>query len=103
MLLYHFSMRVLLAACLSVAFLPAGYKPTAGPVEFRLHDIETNIPGGYTVIVADMNHDGRPDVLGMTQRLNELAWYENPTWERHVIIKDMPTMVNLAAWDIDGD
>ena len=31
------------------------------------------MPGGYSVIVADMNHDGHPDVLGMTQQVNELA------------------------------
>src|SRR5690349_23458129 len=76
---------------------------TAGPVQFRTHVIESNMPGGYTVIVADMNKDGRPDVIGMTQRVNELAWYENPSWERHVMVKDMTSMVNLAAADIDGD
>jgi hypothetical protein len=74
-----------------------------GPVRFREHAIETNIPGGYSLIVADLNHDGRPDVVGLTQRMTELAWYENPTWERHVLIKDMPGLVNLAAEDIDGD
>lgn len=98
------SMRLLMAACIVfVAWLWAADKPTSGPVEFRTHVIEGNMPGGYTVIVADINHDGRPDVIGMTQRVNELAWYENPTWERHVIIKDMPSMVNLAAYDVDGD
>ncbi|MFN7923648.1 MAG: VCBS repeat-containing protein [Bryobacteraceae bacterium] len=95
-------MRTVIAALAAAATLAAAGKP-AGPVQFRTHTIEANIPGGYTVIVADINHDGRPDVLGMTQRVNELAWYENPSWTRHVIIKDMPTMVNLAAADIDGD
>jgi hypothetical protein len=75
----------------------------AGPVQFRTHVIEANIPGGYSVIVADINHDHRPDVIGMTQRVNELAWYENPTWERHVMVTGMTSMVNLAAADIDGD
>src|SRR5688572_8869923 len=73
------------------------------PVEFRTHVIEAAIPGGYTVIVTDINKDGKLDVLGMTQRVTELAWYENPSWERHVILKDMKSMVNLAAHDIDGD
>ena len=76
---------------------------SAGPVQFRTHVIESNMPGGYSVIVADINHDGRPDVIGMTQRVNELAWYENPNWERHVMVKGMNSMVNLAAADIDGD
>jgi hypothetical protein len=88
---------------LSSICLHAAGKPAAGPVQFRTHVIEGNIPGGYTVIVSDINNDGKPDVLGMTQRLTELAWYENPEWKRHVIVKGMPTMVNLAAEDIDGD
>ncbi len=50
-----------------------------------------------------MNNDGRPDVLGMTSRIEELPWYENPTWERHVLVEGMPGLVNMAAHDIDGD
>lgn len=84
-------------------FLAVGAEKTSGPVKFRTHVIEANMPGGYSVIVADMNHDGHPDVLGMTQQVTELAWYENPTWERHVMIRDMKALVNMAAADIDGD
>ena len=84
-------------------FLLAAADKAPGPVEFRTHVIENNMPGGYSVIVADLNNDHRPDVIGMTSRLTELAWYENPTWERHVMVKDMNGLVNLAAADIDGD
>src|SRR6266852_4520867 len=78
---------------------------TTAPVtpEFAGHVIESKMPGGYSVIVLDVNKDGKPDVIGMTSRLTELAWYENPTWERHVMIKDMTGLVNMAAADIDGD
>jgi hypothetical protein len=88
---------------LSLATAAAFAADLAGPVQFRTHVIESNMPGGYTVIVADINNDHRPDVIGMTQRVNELAWYENPTWERHVMVKGINAMVNLAACDIDGD
>ena len=54
-------------------------------------------------MVADVNHDGKPDVIGLTQQSSELAWYENPGWERHVLIKDVSGLVNMAAADIDGD
>lgn len=74
-----------------------------GPVRFQEHVIEPNIPGGYSVMVTDINHYGKPDVVGLTQRLTELAWYENPSWERHVLIRDMQGLVNMAAEDIDGD
>ena len=88
---------------LALVFLAVAGEKTSGPVRFDTHVIESNMPGGYSVIVADINHDGRPDVLGMTQQVTELAWYENPGWQRHVIITDMKSMVNMAAADIDGD
>ena len=41
--------------------------------------------------------EGDPD-----ERRTELAWYENPSWERHLIIKDAPRTINLDAYDDDG-
>jgi hypothetical protein len=101
---YYQVMRFLTIPALSVCFFLAAATDTPpGTVQFRTHVIESNIPGGYSVIVADINNDHRPDVIGMTSRLTELAWYENPNWERHVMVKDMTGLVNLAAADIDGD
>ncbi len=77
--------------------------PPPGPVEFRAHVIDAKIPGGYAVSVVDMNKDGKPDVIGSTQRVPEVAWHENPTWERHVIADGLSQIVNLAATDLDGD
>src|SRR6185437_2314593 len=73
------------------------------PVRFREHVIEPSIRGGYSVITTDINHDGKPDVIGLTQQRPELVWYENPGWERHVFVTDMPAPVNMAAADIDSD
>src|SRR3989441_4819909 len=93
---------ILLAAGLLTLW---GAESTPAPTtpEFATHVIESKMPGGYSVVVIDINKDGKPDVIGMTSRLTELAWYENPTWERHVMIKDMKGLVNMAAYDIDGD
>jgi hypothetical protein len=33
----------------------------------------------------------------------ELVWFENPTWERHVIVGGQIRMLNCAALDTDGD
>jgi len=74
-----------------------------GPTRFREHVIEKTIPGGYSVMVTDINHDGKPDVVGLTQRSPELAWYENPGWQRHVLINDAEVLSNMAAADTDGD
>lgn len=87
---------------LSALICGAAERP-AGPVEFRPHVVDANIPGGYATLVVDMNKDGRPDLFGLTSRLRELAWYENPTWERHVLVEGMAGLVNLAASDLDRD
>jgi len=72
-------------------------------VEFREHVIESKIPGGYALVITDLNKDGRPDVIGLTSRLTNLGWYENPSWQRHVLVENMTGLVNIAAHDLDGD
>src|SRR5579871_4972750 len=96
-------MRATLLLLLTMAVFTISADGPHGQIRFQEHVIDANIPGGYSVLVTDVNHDGRPDVIGLTQRITELAWYENPSWERHVLIKDMPGLVNMAAADIDGD
>jgi hypothetical protein len=75
----------------------------AGPVDFVAHDIDASFRGGYSVSVADFNKDGKPDVIANSLGVSELAWYENPTWARHVIVADTTQIVNQAMADIDGD
>ena len=75
----------------------------APPARFTEHTIATGLKGGYQVVIADLNHDGKPDVIALASGMPELVWYENPTWERHVIVGGMSRMINCAAWDIDGD
>ncbi len=76
------------AAAFSVAQPPtrgAG-AAAAGAVDFVPHDIDANFRGGYAVAVADFNQDGRPDVIANSLGVSELAWYENPSWTRHVVV-----------------
>jgi hypothetical protein len=75
----------------------------AGPVDFVAHDIDANFRGGYSVSLADFNNDGRIDVIANSLQQTDLAWYENPTWERHVIAATTDRVVNQAMADIDGD
>ena len=76
--------------------------PAAGAVQFQAHDVG-ELRGGYAVAVADFNNDGWLDIMANSLGVPELAWHENPTWERHVIVEDVPSLVNLAIADIDGD
>lgn len=76
---------------------------TAAAQEFREHTIATGLKGAYQVVPVDMNRDGRPDLIALASGMPELVWYENPTWERHVIGGPFPRMINVAPYDVDGD
>ena len=81
----------------------AGTQPEpAAPVHFREHLIAT-LPGVYQCAVADINGDGKPDILGLSSGKNEIAWYENPTWQKHTITTSTRGNIDLAAYDMDGD
>jgi hypothetical protein len=90
----------IVAQVLAGAFLTA---MAAAPIEFREDTIATDLTGGYQVVACDVNHDGKIDLIALASGMTELVWFENPTWERHVIARNLHGMINLAAWDIDGD
>jgi len=75
---------------------------TAAPT-FQEHTLASDIRGGYQVVAVDLNKDGRPDLIALGSGMSELVWFENPGWQRHVIVNHVSRMINLAAWDIDGD
>src|SRR5215510_8143456 len=89
-----FALAVLFAAGLAAAPVP---------VQFQPHDIDANFRGGYAVAVADFNKDGKPDVIANSLSVQEVAWYENPSWAKHVVVPEMQQIVNQAMADLDGD
>lgn len=91
------------AGLLAAATVRAQPPPAARPIAFVPHTIGTGLPGGYQVVAADLNTDGRPDVIALSTRLPELVWYENPGWRRHVVAAGLNRMINVAAHDLDGD
>jgi hypothetical protein len=72
-------------------------------VKFVERTIATQLRGGYQVVIVDLNNDGKPDLLVVASGMNELLWFENPGWERHVIASGFKGMINAAAYDTDGD
>ena len=56
-----------------------------GGPRFVTHTIAAELASGYQPVVVDLNRDGRLDVIALSTRLEELSWYENPGWERHVL------------------
>jgi hypothetical protein len=77
--------------------------PHEHSAQFVAHAVATGLAGGYQVVIADLNHDGKPDLLAVASQLRDLVWFENPTWTRHVIASGFTGMINTATYDIDGD
>src|SRR5262249_39836503 len=94
--------------CLAVLFALAvgplsGHTGPANPgisfPRFRVQEIETTLKVGYAVLLADLNGDGKTDIIVVDT--TRVVWYENPTWKRRPIIEGQtkPDNVCIAAHD----
>ena len=81
-------MRILLLLALSI---------TSSAQQFEPQTIATGLKGGYQVVIADLNHDGKPDIVALASGMTELVWFQNPTWERHVLATGLRAMINCAV------
>ena len=85
-------MRILLAGFLLIGSLCAqSYK-------FEKQTLADDLKGGYQVIACDVNGDGKQDLIALASDLPDLLWFENPTWQRHVLAQNMSHMINAACW-----
>ena len=77
-------------------------RAAAPAAKFRAIEID-KIQIGYGVTVADVDGDKRPDIVLVDK--NQVAWYQNPSWQKHVIAENLTKLdhVCIAAADIDGD
>lgn len=69
----------------------------APPAAFTAHTLASDLRGGYQVVAADLNHDGRPDLIALASGLKELIWFENPGWQRHVLATGVNRMINCVV------
>ena len=78
-------------------------------IEFAEHAIGINGPsmGGFNLSYADLNGDGRLDIIGAAG--NKMAWIEQPenfddAWNSHPIGDFLPdSITGIEVADIDGD
>jgi len=70
---------------------------------FRAVNVSTNVGIGYGLAVADVNGDGKPDILLADK--DKFVWYQNPGWQPHILTEKLTSKdhVCIAARDIDGD
>jgi hypothetical protein len=70
--------------------------------KWRAVNIDT-IQIGYGLQLTDVNGDGKTDIVLADK--STIQWYQNPTWTKHIIAKDLTLRDNvcITARDIDGD
>ena len=64
-------------------------------IQWRAHEV-AKIPEGYQVAVADVNGDGRLDILALSSAKSIVEWYENPTWKPRPITTTTHKNISLA-------
>ena len=71
--------------------------------QFRMVEIAKDMGTVYAVRLADVNGDGRTDIVAITG--GRAVWYENPSWQPHTISENVAPKdhVSIAAMDINGD
>jgi hypothetical protein len=84
---------------------PAGHASEVqiGSMRFRVHTIAEGLRNGYQMVAVDLTGNGRKDLITLAESGEELFWFENPGWQRHVMATGVPRMISVAAHDIDGD
>jgi hypothetical protein len=81
----------------------AGVAQAQENTSFKHQTVDDKIAIGYGLAIADVNGDKKPDILLADKE--QIAWYQNPSWEKHVITGKLTALdhVCIAAKDIDGD
>ena len=78
------------------------------PVQWTEQVIDSALSTCFEISAADVNQDGRPDLLAGSWNSGQVVWYENSggaplTWVKHVIAGAFPGSHCVKAGDIDGD
>lgn len=64
-------------------------------LRWQTHPV-AKIPNGYQVAVADINGDGKLDILALSSEQSIVEWFENPSWESRSITTQTRRNISLA-------
>ncbi|MFZ0217401.1 MAG: VCBS repeat-containing protein [Candidatus Dormiibacterota bacterium] len=64
--------------------------------------VEDGLTDGYWIQAVDVDGDGRPDLVTSGLANGEVAWYQNPDWQKRRIARFDKT-VSLVVGDVAGD
>ena len=67
----------------------------AAPPAFRSQEIGNGLGVVYAVTTADVNGDGKPDIVAITG--TQLLWFENPGWTKHVVAEKVTAEERTSA------
>ena len=76
---------------------------SAAEPKFKTQEIDAEVGVGYGLQIADMNGDGRSDIILCDK--DKIVWYQNPSWKKHQISGKLTQRdhVCVTARDINGD
>jgi Aldos-2-ulose dehydratase, beta-propeller domain/FG-GAP-like repeat len=96
-------MHLLLVFCVVILSFVAGISQERAS-SFKEQIIDPNVGVGYAVTLADINHDGRTDIIVVTENPDQVVWYENPSWTKRIILEGFPKLpVCIQPLDVDDD
>ncbi len=96
--------QILVATLIGLLSCTMGYSQNVVPQPvFEPTTIDSKVIIGYGVAIGDVDGDKRPDILLADKQ--QIVWYQNPSWQRHIIAENLTRRDNvcIAARDIDGD
>jgi len=70
--------------------------------KFAKHTI-ASFSSGYALAIADIDHDGKPDVVALSSASAGLVWFKNPSWTKYTITTRAKQLIYTAPYDVDGD
>jgi hypothetical protein len=69
---------------------------------FTPHTI-ASFSSGYMTVIADIDADGKPDVVALSSGSDGLVWFKNPTWTKYAITTKAKQLIYCAPYDVNGD